>query len=128
MKKVSRPLLGALLAVLILAVIAAAIAFGPFPTGTGPTLMFFDENLSDSALGWMLAIPILLFVGVVVTAVLAGAALITIVALALAAVMVVLALLLAFTPVALFLALPVLAVYGLVKLFQRDHRTVTTTA
>ena len=128
MKKVSRPLLGALLAVLILAVIAAVIASGPLPTGTGPTLMFFDEDLSDSALGWMLAIPILAFVGIVVTAVLAGAALITIVALALAAVMVVLALLLAFTPVALFLALPVLAVYGLVKLFQRDHRTVTTTA
>ena len=125
MNKISRPLLFTLLAVLVLAIIGAVIASGPFPSASGPTLMMFDEDLSDSALGWAIAIPVLVFVGIVVTAVLAGTALITVVALAFAAVMVVLALLVAFTPVVVFLAIPVLAVYGLVKLFQRDPRRAT---
>ena len=128
MNKISRPILFTLLAVLMLGIVAALIASGPFPSGTGPTLMMFDEDLSDSALGWLIAIPILAFVGILVTAVLAGAALITMVALAFAAVMVVLALLLAFTPLAVFLAIPVLAVYGLVKLIQRDQRRTAQAA
>ena len=128
MNKISRPLIFTLLAVLILAIVGAVIASGPFFTGAGPTLMFFDEDLSDSALGWMVAIPILVLVGIVVTAVLAGVALVTVVVLTFAAVMVSLVLLLAFTPFAIFLAIPVLAVYGLVKLFQRDHRKMTPAA
>ena len=119
MNKISRSLFFTLLAVLALAILGAVIASGPFHSGTGPTLMFFDEDLSESALGWMMAIPVLVFVGIVVTAVLAGAALITVVALTIAAVIVVLALLLAFTPIAVFLAIPVLAVYGLVRLLPR---------
>lgn len=122
MNKISRPLLFTLLAVLILAIIGAVITSGPFTLGDGPTLVIFDEDLSDSALGWALAIPIMVFVGVIVGAVLAGVAVITVVILAIAALMVVLALLMAVTPVAVFLAIPVLAVYGLVKLLQRDRR------
>ena len=128
MTKISRPLLFTLLAVLLLAIVVTVIASGPLTSGSGPTLMMFDENLSDSALGWAIAIPILVFVGIIVTAVLAGAALITVMALAFAAILVVLAVLLAFTPLALFVAIPVLAVYGLVKLFQRDRRQVTPAA
>ena len=125
MNKISRPLLFTFLAVAILAIVASVIASGPFPPGTGPTLMVFDQDLSDSALGWAIAIPILVFVGIMVAAVLAGAALITAVALTFAAVMVMLAVLLVFTPFAVFLAIPMLAVYGLVKLFQRDqHRAI----
>jgi len=122
MNKVSRPLLYILLAVLILAIVSAVIASGTFTSGHGPALVMFDEDLSDSALGWAIAIPILVFVGIIVSAVLAGAALIAVTALVFAAVMVVLAMLLAFTPFAVFLAVPVLAVYGLVKLIQRDRR------
>ncbi len=128
MNKISRPLVFALIAVLVLAIIGAVLASGPFHSGTGPTLMVFDEDLSDSALGWMIAIPILVVVGMVVVAILAGVALITTVAMAFAAIMVILALLLAFAPFVIFLAIPVLAVYGLVKLFQRDQRKVTTIA
>lgn len=127
MNKVSRPLIFTLVAILVLAIIGSILASGPFHSDShgGPSLMFFDEDLSDSALGWMIAIPILVIVGMVVTAVLAGVALITVVALAFAAVMVVLALLLAFTPFVIFLGLPILAIYGLVKLFQRDQPKAT---
>ena len=83
------------------------------------------EDLSDSALGWVIAIPVLVLVAVLVTAVLAGVAVITTLALSFAAVLVVLALLMAFTPVVIVLSLPLLALYGLVKLFQRDQRKVT---
>lgn len=128
MNKVSRPLIFTLVAILALAIIGSILASGSFHSSSGPSLMFFDEDLSDSALGWMIAIPILVIVGMVVTAVLAGAALITVVALAFAAVMVALALLLAFTPFVIFLGLPILAIYGLVKLFQRDQPKVTQAA
>ncbi len=128
MNKISRPLLFTLLAVLFLAIVVTVITSGPLTSGSGPTLMMFDEDLSDSALGWAIAIPILVFVGIVVTAVLAGAALITVMALAFAAILVVLAVLLAFTPFAIFVAIPVLAMYGLVKLIQRDRREVRPAA
>lgn len=126
MNKISRPLFFAIIVLVVLAIIGAVIASGTF--GHGPTLVMFDEDLSDSALGWMIAVPVMVLVGVLVTAVLAGVAVITAIALAFAAVMVVLALLIAFTPFAIFLALPVLAVYGLVKLFQRDQRKMTPMA
>ena len=64
--------------------------------------------------------PALLTVTVNVTlSPMSGAALLTVVALVFAALLTILALLLAMTPFAVFLAIPVLAVYGLVKLFQR---------
>ena len=125
MNKAPRPLFFALIALLVLAIVGAVIASGQFSFGSGPTLMFFDEDLSDSALGWMIAIPILVVVGMAVAVVLAGVVLITTVALAFAAIMVILALILAFTPVVVFMALPILAIYGLFKLVQRDHRSAT---
>ncbi len=45
-------------------------------------------------------------------------------ALAFAALMVVLAIALAFTPFAIFFGLPLLAIYGFVKLVQRDRRAM----
>ena len=131
MNKVSRPLFFTLLVVLMLAIVAAVIVNGPLSSGAsghGPTLMFFDEDLSDSAFGWMIAIPVMIVVALVVTAVMAGAALIAMLAVAFAAVMVVLVMLLAMTPFAIFLALPILAVYGLVKLFQRDQQRMVPSA
>ena len=116
---VSRSLLAALAVVLVLAAIAMGLAANHQSGGMDGTLMLFDHDLSDSALGWMIAIPIMLLVAVIVAVVCAGAALLTMVALVFAAVLTVFALLLAMAPVAIFLAIPVLAVYGLVKLFQR---------
>jgi hypothetical protein len=128
LNKISRPLLFTFLAIVILAALGSIIASSQFSSGHGPTLVMFDEDLSDSALGWALAIPIMAFVGVVVTAVLAGAALITVAALAFTAVIVVLVMLLAFTPIVVFLGLPILAVYGLFKLIQRDQRQIKSAA
>ena len=117
---VSRLLLAALAVVLVLAAMAMGLAAIHQSGGMDGTLMLFDHDLSDSAFGWAIAIPILLLVAVIVAVVCAGAALLTMVALVFAAVITVFALLLAMAPVAIFLAIPVLAVYGLVKLFQRN--------
>ena len=119
MNKVSRPLLVALAVVLVITAIAMGLAATHASGGMDGTLMFFDHDLSDSALGWALVIPVILIVAVIVVAVLAGAALITVVALVFAAVITVLALVLAMAPLAILLAIPLLAVYGLVKLTQR---------
>lgn len=125
MNKISRPLVSRpLLITLAVALVITALAMGLAVThesgGMDGSLMFFDHDLSDSAFGWVIAIPILLLVAIIVAAVCAGAALITVVALVFAAIITVLALVLAMTPIAIFLAIPVLAIYGLVKLFQRQ--------
>ncbi len=83
---VSRPLIAALAVVLILAAVAMGLAAMHQSGGMDGNLMFFDHDLSDSAFGWMIAIPILLLVGVIVAVVCAGAALLTVVALVFAAV------------------------------------------
>ena len=119
MTKISRPLLITLAVVLVITALAMGLAVTHDRGGMDGTLMFFDHDLSDSAFGWAIAIPILLLVAIIVAAVCAGAALVTVVALVFAAIITVLALVLAMTPIAIFLAIPVLAVYGLVKLFQR---------
>ena len=117
---VSRPLVITLAGVLVIVALAVGLATLHNSGGMDGSLMLFDHDLSDSAFGWAIAIPILVLVAVIVAVVCAGAALLTVVALAFAAVITVLALLLAMAPVAIFLAIPVLAVYGVVKLFQRD--------
>ena len=122
MNKISHPLLATLLVLLMFALVAAVITAGPFSSGDGPMIMFFGEDLSDSPLGWLIAIPILVLVGIVVMAILAGAALVAMLAMAFAAIVVLLAMLLAMTPFAIFLALPILAVYGFIKLVQRDRQ------
>ena len=124
MNKISRPLLVALAVVLVVAALAMGLAVTHESGGMDSSLMFFDNDLSDSAFGWAIAIPILLLAAIIVAAVCAGAALMTVVALVFAAVITVLALVLAMAPFAILLAIPVLAVYGLVKLFQRNSAKV----
>lgn len=124
MKNISRPLFYTLLAVLVIGVIAAVLVSGHYTHHGGPTLVFMDDDLSDSVLGWAIAIPVMVFVGVVLIAVFTGVALVIAVAVACAAVVAVLAVVLAFTPVILFLAIPLLAIYGLVKLFRRDSARI----
>ncbi len=124
MKRVSRPLIFVFVAVLSLAVLSFVLANHYSATDAGVHLMMFDEDMSDSPLGWAIAIPVLICVGIVLMAVMAGVAMIVTAALAFAAVMVVLAITLAFTPLAVFFGLPLLAIYGLFKLVQRDRRAM----
>ena len=125
MNKISRPFLITLAVVLVIIALAMGLAVTHDRGGMDGTLMFFNHDLSGSAFGWAIAIPILLLVAIIVAAVCAGAALLTVVALVFATVLIVLALVLAMTPLAIFLAMPVLAVYGLVKLFQRQPAPAT---
>jgi hypothetical protein len=120
MNKTSRPLLAALAVVLVIVALAMGLAVTHESGGIDGNLIFFDHDLSDSAFGWAIAIPILVLVAIIVAAICAGAALLTVVAVMFAAFLALLAMLLAMTPIAIFLAIPVLAVYGLVKLFQRN--------
>ena len=125
MHKISRPLLIALAVVLVITALAMGLAVIHEHGGMDGSLMLFDHDLSDFAFGWAIAIPILLLVAIIVVAVCAGAALLTVVALIFAAVLAVAALVLAMTPFAMFLAIAALAVYGLVKLFQRNSAQPT---
>lgn len=83
-------------------------------------LVMFNHDLSDSVLGWMIAVPILIVVAIVVVAVLMGVAIlvagIVAMALVIALLAVVFALLMTVLPFALLLAVPVLIIWGIVKL------------
>ena len=120
MRKISRPLLITLAVVLVIVAISMGLAATHVSGDMDGSLMFFDHDLSDSAFGWVIAIPILLLVGIIVIAVCAGAALLTVATVVMAVVITVFALMLALTPVAIFLAIPLLAIYGLVKMCQRQ--------
>ncbi len=120
MNKMSRPLLITLAVVLVITALAVGLAYSHESGAIGGSLMFMDHDLSNSALGWAIAIPVLLLVAVIVAAVLAGAAAVTVFALILAAVITVIALLLALAPVVVLLVIPVLALYGFIKLVQRN--------
>ena len=120
MNKMSRPLIVTLAVVLAIAVAALGLAYTHESGGIDGSLMFMDYDFSDSVLGWAIAIPVLLLVAVIVVAVLAGATLVAVVALIFAAIITVLALLLAMAPVVLLIAIPLLALYGFIKLVQRN--------
>ena len=83
-------------------------------------LVMFDHDLSDSVLGWMIAVPILIVVAIVVVAILMGVAILVagIVAMAIimALIVAVFGLVIAVLPFAVLLAVPVLMIVGIVKL------------
>lgn len=129
MNKISRPLAYTLIAVLVLAVVAAVIASGHLSIGSsefghGPSLIIFDEDMSDSVFGWFIAIPILIVVAIAVAIILAAVAVFTLAVLIFAAAIALLGLALAASPVVILLAIPFMAVYGFIKLVQRDKRTM----
>ncbi len=114
--------------VVLVAVVMAAVALSTWLAGAVDpgTLVWFDDDISDSALGWAIAIPVLILTAILVAVVLAGTGVMVAGALALAAVAsivaVLFALLLVFLPFAIFIAIPVLAVVGLVKLMSKPAR------
>jgi hypothetical protein len=111
--------------VVLLALAIAAIALSTWFAGTVEpgTLIMFDDDYSDSVLGWAIAIPILILTAILVAFVLAGTGVMVVGALAMAVVAtivaVVFALLMVFLPFALFVAVPILAVIGLVKVMSK---------
>ena len=115
--------------VVLLAVAVAAVALSIWLAGSVEpgTLVWFDDDISDSALGWAIAIPVLILTAILVAVVLAGTGVMVVGALALAVVAsivaVLFALLLVFLPFAIFIAIPILVVVGLVKLMSKPART-----
>jgi len=111
--------------VILAAIVIGAIALSSWFAGVlePVTLVMFDEDYSDSVLGWVIAIPILVVTTVIVAFVLAGTGVMVVGALAMAVVATLLAvlfaLLLAFLPMAIVLAVPVLAAVGFVKLVAK---------
>jgi hypothetical protein len=105
-------------------IVTIALAAGMYIAADDGALVLHmgDTDYSDSPLAWLIAFPIVVIVCVmaaVVTFVAIGAGLVlTLLALAMALVLTVVALLLGLSPLFVFLAIPVLAVYGLVKLLQ----------
>ena len=92
-------------------------------------LMLGNNDISDSLIGWMIAIPVLIITAVIVTIVMLGVGIIlaAVVAmvLVLALVAVVFGLAMTVLPIAAFIAVPVLLVWGMVKLVSRDKRAVS---
>ena len=123
----TRTVLLAVLAVTILCALAWMMASGHDAGWHDGHLMMFDEDLSDSVLGWAIAIPILIVTAVFVVIVLAGTGVLVAGVMAFALLVTLLALAFAFAvtilPFALLLAVPVLVVVGLVKLCSRPART-----
>jgi hypothetical protein len=112
----------------LLAVAVAAVALSTWLAGSVDpgTLVWFDDDISDSALGWAIAIPVLVLTAITAAVVLAGTGAMVVVALAISTVVaivaVLFALLLVFLPFAIFIAIPILAVVGLVKLMSKPAR------
>lgn len=89
-------------------------------------LMLGDNDFSDSLVGWMIAIPVIILtmalvmfimigVGIILAAVVAMALVLALVAVVFGLAMVVL-------PIAAFVAVPVLIVWGIVKLISNNAR------
>jgi hypothetical protein len=93
-------------------------------SGLDHTLMYFDEDLSESVIGWMIAIPVLVVAAVVTVVALAFAgavvALVLAVAVLMALVVAAFALVFALIPVAAFLAVPAAMIWAIVKISRRN--------
>lgn len=111
-----RPLVILFLLFIIVIIVTAAM-FDIHHSGSAD-IFINGHDLSNTFLGWLIAIPILIGVGVLLIVVLAGlgAFLLTLIVIALSVIL--FALLLAFTPLLLILSIPALFFYGLYKLIN----------
>ncbi len=89
------------------------------------SLMMFDDDMSDSAVAWFVAIPIVLVVLAITALIIIGALMLTLLAVLVAVVFglfaAVVGVALTLLPLVIILAFPVLAIYGFVKLMQRNN-------
>lgn len=113
-----------LLSTVVLVGLAFLLANAGGVIGADHTLMLFDEDLSDSVIGWMIAIPVLIFAIVVVVVALALAGVVVAIAMAMvlmiALVVAVFGVLLGLIPIAAFLAVPAAIVWAIVKVNRRN--------
>ncbi len=91
------------------------------------SVIFFDDDLSDSVVGWMIAIPVFLIAMIVTLVVLTGVGIVLAsllgIALLIALVATVFAVLMALMPIAVFLAVPVAIIWAIVKVARRSSAT-----
>lgn len=130
-KQISRKVVFTALALTIIVVIAIALSVWFAGTVEPGTLIMFDDDYSDSVLGWAIAIPILILTVILVAFILAGTGVMVVGALAMAVVATIVAvfvaLLLAILPLAIFFAVPILAVIGLVKIMSTSANPAKAT-
>jgi hypothetical protein len=118
-------LLLALIGVLLLVGVSALLAHLHTAQNWSGHVMMFDEDLSDSLVGWMIAIPVLMLTAVLVTIVLAGTGILLLGVLAMVVVLVLCAvvfgLAMAVLPFVAFFAVPILFVWLIVKFARRKE-------
>lgn len=123
LNKFTRPFIFLLVLAACIGVFALVLANGYENGYHHVNLVMWDEDLSDSVLGWAIAIPILVVVFLLVLAVMAGVGVLVaglvVLALGIAAVCALFAVSVAALPVVLVMAVPVLVLVGLVKLMRR---------
>ena len=122
----TRTLLLLTLAVVMLGALAWLLSSGHHEVWHDGSLLMFDEDLSDSFIGWAIAIPILILAAVFTVIVLAGTGVLVAGVMMMVVVIGLLALVFAVVvavlPLLVFLAVPVLAIVGLVNLLSRRAR------
>jgi len=116
-----------LFGVVVLVGLSALLAYAHSANDWGSHVMIFNEDMSDSVLGWMIAIPAVMLAAVIVVVVLAGTGLLLAGVLAMVLMIAILAVVvgLAFAvlPLAAFFAVPILFVWMIVRFAKRkDER------
>jgi hypothetical protein len=121
-KVLSAMLIGLIILVGISLLMVSLHAAGNWSGG----LMLGNNDVSDSLIGWMIAIPVIVITMALVTLIMIGVGIIlaAVVAmiLVIALVAVVFGLVMAVLPIAAFVAVPVLIVWGIVKLLTNNAR------
>ncbi len=124
MNNLSKPVRWLLAGILLMAVMAglAWLLIQSLPHHHG--IMIDDMDMSDSALGFVIAGVVMVVVGVILTVVFAGVGLLLAGVFALVVGGLAIAAVIALLPVLLFLAIPFLALYGLIRLATRPRAQV----
>jgi len=117
----SKPLRWLLAGLLFMLLLTALAGFAVHSFGPHGSILIDDMDLSDSMLGWMIAIPILTCVAIMLVVIFAGVGVIVAGVLTLVLGGLAVAALIFMLPVLLFLAIPLMVLIGLVRLFTRPR-------
>jgi hypothetical protein len=128
MTSTTRSLLAILAGLAILFALSFAVFHWSAASGFPGSIMIDGHDLSDSPYAFLIAIPILFLVGLILTVVFASVALVVVFVLGFAALAAMTVLALAAAPFALILGIPALAIYGFIKLIERDRKAAAATA